>query len=61
MERTVQRAVEMAEVAAEKDARIICYPELFLTPWFPKEENKASFSLALSSLGGTLSRFQQAS
>jgi N-carbamoylputrescine amidase len=51
----------MADVAAEKEAGIICYPELFLTPWFPKDENKSSFSLALSSLGGTLSRFQQAS
>ena len=60
-ERTIQRAIEMAQVAAEKEARIICYPELFLTPWFPREENKSSFSVALSPLGGTLSRFQQAS
>ncbi len=60
-ERTVQRALEMAEVAAEKDARIICYPELFLTSWFPRQENKTSFSLALSSLGGTLGRFQETS
>lgn len=60
-ERTIQRALEMAQVAAEKEARIICYPELFLTSWFPRDENKSSFSLALSPLGGTLSRFQQAS
>jgi N-carbamoylputrescine amidase len=60
-ERTVARAIEMAEIAAEKQARIICYPELFLSQWFPKEENKSSFALALSCLGATLSRFQQAS
>ncbi|HUJ19063.1 MAG TPA: nitrilase-related carbon-nitrogen hydrolase [Nitrospirota bacterium] len=61
LDRTVQRAIEMVEIAAEKEARIICFPELFLNPWFPREENKAAFSLALSSLGGTLGRFQQAS
>ena len=61
IERSIQRAIEMAEVAAEKTAKIICYPELFLSPWFPKDENKSFFSLALNSLGGTLSRFQQVS
>jgi N-carbamoylputrescine amidase len=60
-ERTIQRAIEMAEVAAEKEARVICYPELFLTSWFPREENKSAFSLSLSSLGETISRFQQVS
>ena len=61
VEKNVQRAVEMAEVAAEKDARVICYPELFLNTWFPKEENKSLFSSALSSLGETLGRFQKVS
>jgi N-carbamoylputrescine amidase len=59
IERNIQRAVEMAEVAAEKDARVICFPELFLTTWFPKKENKSNFSFAVSSLGETLGRFQQ--
>jgi N-carbamoylputrescine amidase len=61
VERNVQRAVEMAELAAEKDARVICYPELFLTPWFPKKESRTRFSWALSSLGETLGRFQKVS
>lgn len=61
IERNIQRALEMAEVAAEKDARVICYPELFLTPWFPKQENRSVFSLALSPLGETFGRFQQVS
>jgi N-carbamoylputrescine amidase len=60
-DRTIQRAVDMAEVAAGKQAEIICYPELFLTSWFPKQESKASFSLAISILGATLGRFQQVS
>lgn len=61
VERNLQRAVEMAEVAAEKDARVICFPELFLTTWFPKKENTSHFSCAVSSLGETLGRFQRAS
>ena len=61
IERNIQRAVEMAEVAAEKAARVICFPELFLTTWFPKQENKSNFSFAVSSLGETLGRFQHLS
>jgi N-carbamoylputrescine amidase len=61
VERNIRRAVEMAEVSAEKGARVICYPELFLTPWFPKKENRSHFSLALSPLGETFSRFQRVS
>ena len=46
LERNVQRAIEMAEVAIGKDARIICYPELFLTPWFPRREEASLQSWA---------------
>jgi len=60
-DRNVQRALEMAAVAAERGAVIICFPELFLSPWFPKEEHKQHFSLAINTLGGTLGRFQQLS
>ena len=58
VEKNIQRAVEMAEVAVEKGAKVICYPELFLTTWFPKSEDKSLFSWALSTLGETLGRFQ---
>lgn len=61
VERNLQRAVEMAEVAMEKGARTICFPELFLTPWFPREEQHANFSLALGATGEILNRFQQLS
>jgi N-carbamoylputrescine amidase len=57
IERNIQRAAEMAEVAAEKGAGIICYPELFLTPWFPRGEDKSLFSLARESSSEAIKRF----
>lgn len=45
-DRNIQRAVEMAEIAVEKNAGIICYPELFLTPWFPRQEEQSYLSWA---------------
>lgn len=61
IDRNVQRAAEMTEVAAEKNAKIICYPELFLTPWFPKSEDRGLFSLARDLSSETISRFRQLS
>ncbi len=58
LERNLQRAIEMAEVAAEKEASIICFPELFQTPWFPRREEKALLSLALDRSAESLRRFQ---
>jgi N-carbamoylputrescine amidase len=46
IDKNVGRAVEMAEVAVEKGARVIGFPELCLTPWFPLKEDRARFSLA---------------
>ncbi|HEX9022188.1 MAG TPA: nitrilase-related carbon-nitrogen hydrolase [Nitrospirota bacterium] len=57
-ERNIQRAVEMAQVAIEKNARIICYPELFFTPWFPVQEEQSRFSLAQEASSEALRRFQ---
>jgi N-carbamoylputrescine amidase len=61
IERNVERAAEMIELAAEKDARIICFPELFLTPWFPRQEEKSLLSLALGVTSEPLKRFQNLS
>jgi N-carbamoylputrescine amidase len=58
VERNVSRAVEMAGHAVEKGAKIICYPELFLTPWFPKDEDPSSFSLAQEASSRALSPFK---
>lgn len=61
LERNVQRAIEMAEVAVEKNARIICYPELFLTPWFPRREEPLLQSWAMDASSETLGRFRKLS
>ncbi len=45
-ERDIEKAVKFAQIAIEKGARIICFPELFSTHWFPREMNKDYFSLA---------------
>ncbi len=58
LERNIQRAVELAKVAADKDARIICYPELFLTPWFPRREDRSLLSWALDVASGHLELFR---
>jgi len=58
LERNVQRAVEMAKMAADKDARIICYPELFLTPWFPRREERSLLSWALDAASEHLDLFR---
>jgi N-carbamoylputrescine amidase len=57
VQKNVQRAVEMAEVAAEKGATIIAFPELFFLPWFPGQEDKGSFSLAQEISSGSLAPF----
>jgi len=60
-DRNIERAAEMAGLAVEKGAKIICYPELCLTPWFPKEQDDAHFSLAEAVTGARLARFQEIS
>jgi predicted amidohydrolase len=57
LERNIQRAVEMAEVAAEKNAKVICYPELFLCTWFPRCEEKSFFSSAQDAACEALAKF----
>ncbi len=61
IDRNILRAVEMAGVAVEKNARIICFPELFLTPWFPKHVDKGAFSFARGVSSEVIGRFQDLS
>ncbi len=58
LDRNIERAVEMTELAAEKGAAIVCYPELFLTPWFPRREEQSIFSWAQDPAGPPLQRLQ---
>jgi N-carbamoylputrescine amidase len=59
IERNVARAVEMAEMAVEKEAGIICYPELFLTPWFPRSEEPSLRSWAMDASSEILGQFRK--
>ncbi len=56
-----ERALDMAELAVEKGAKIICFPELFLTHWFPKKEAESAFSLAVGKESDFLSPFKNVS
>lgn len=55
-EKNVARAAEMAEIAVEKGASLIGFPELFHAPWFPKEEDRAHFALAGDLSGNVFER-----
>jgi N-carbamoylputrescine amidase len=46
VDRNIARAAEMAGVAADKGATVIGFPELCLTPWFPRQELQSHFALA---------------
>jgi N-carbamoylputrescine amidase len=53
-ERNLARAWDMAELAAENGASILCYPELFHLPWFPATIDKKAFELAEPLTGPTV-------
>ena len=46
LERNLRKAAQHLEAAAQRGARIACLPELFGTPWFPRERAEESFRLA---------------
>ncbi len=45
-ERNIEKAVRLANLAAERGAKIIGFQELFHTHWFPKDINQDCFALA---------------
>jgi N-carbamoylputrescine amidase len=61
VEKNTGRAVEMVEVAAEKGAKIIGFPELCLHPWFPRKEDPSKLSLACDVSGVMVAEFVKAS
>jgi len=61
IEKNVARGVEMIAVAAEKGAKVIGFPELCLTPWFPRMEDSSRFSLAHEVSSEAISAFVKAS
>ena len=59
--KNIDRAAEMATVAADKGARIICFPELFHTRWFPQHEDQSHFELAADASSDLFDRLKEVS
>ncbi len=57
--KNVEKAIKFLQIAVERGANIICFPELFTTHWFPKEMNPGHFFLAENANGPTMQRMQQ--
>ena len=55
-EKNVERAVDLALLAVENGAKIICFQQLFSTFWFPREKRDEHFELAEGEDGPTLER-----
>jgi N-carbamoylputrescine amidase len=60
-ERNIEKAVKFAQIAVEKGAKIICFQELFTTPWFPREMSNEHFSLAEKMDGPSITSMQKLS
>jgi N-carbamoylputrescine amidase len=58
-ERNIEKAVKFAQVAVERGAQLICFPELFTTHWFPMEMDERHFSLAERADGPSVQRMQE--
>jgi N-carbamoylputrescine amidase len=58
-EKNLEKAIKYAQIAAEEGAHIICFQELFMTHWFPKEMVKNHFSLAEKIDGPSMMRMKR--
>lgn len=58
-ERNIEKAVRFTQIAIDKGAQIICYPELFSTHWFPKDMDKNNFSYAEGIDGPTITKMKE--
>ncbi len=54
-ERNLKKARDLALLALEREARILCFQELFNTFWFPSKADPSCFDLAEGEDGPTLS------
>ena len=57
-QKNLEKASFLAEIAAEKEARIICFQQLFNTHWFPADIDSDHFQLAEEIPGPTTKPFQ---
>lgn len=53
--KNLEKTKNLISLAADKDAKIICLPELFNIQWFPKDINPDNFKLAEDESGHTIS------
>jgi N-carbamoylputrescine amidase len=58
-ERNIEKALNFARIAVEKGAQILCFQELFMTHWFPKEMIQQHFSLAEKIDGPSIAKVRQ--
>jgi len=57
-DRNLKKAAQLAQLASEKGAKIICFQELFSTHWFPRDIDRANFDLAEPIDGQTVHMMQ---
>jgi N-carbamoylputrescine amidase len=57
-DRNLKKAAQLAQLASEKGAKIICFQELFSTHWFPRDIDRAHFGLAEPIDGQTVHMMQ---
>jgi N-carbamoylputrescine amidase len=55
----LRRVASLAEVASEREAKIIALPQLFNTPFFPSTIDKANFELAETEEGVTITAMRE--
>ncbi|MCX7769570.1 MAG: hypothetical protein N2202_00640 [Proteobacteria bacterium] len=60
-EDNLERAEKFINIAVERGANIISFPELFCTKWFPCEVDKSNFSLAETKDGLTIKHMKSLS
>jgi N-carbamoylputrescine amidase len=58
-EANLKKAVELASLAADREAKIIGFPQLFTLPWFAFENRKEHFRMAEELDGPTVRAFQR--
>ena len=53
--RNLRKAAQLLEAASKRGARLACFSELFVNPWFPREKSSDHFALAEPADGPLLS------
>lgn len=59
-DRNLKKAMDLGDLAAEQNARIICFQELFHTHWFPRNHDSAAEELAEAIPGPATERLSEA-